>query len=51
MKKKIIYIIIGLALIAIVIIRLKSNKETTVSRVYQYNKEQAINVQTITLKL
>lgn len=51
MKKKIIYILIILAIIAIVIFRLKSNKETTVSRVYQYNKEQAINVQATTLKL
>ncbi len=49
--KKIIYIIVALALIAVVAIRLKTNKETTVDRVYQYNKEQAINVQAITLKL
>lgn len=49
--KKIIYIVVALVLIAIVVIRLKSNKETTVKRVYQYNKEQAINVQAITLKL
>jgi membrane fusion protein, multidrug efflux system len=39
-----------LALIAIVIIRLKGNKETTENRVYQYNKEMVINVQAITLK-
>jgi len=51
MKKKIIYIVVVLALIAIVVIRLKSNKETTANRVYQFNKEQAINVQAITLKL
>jgi membrane fusion protein (multidrug efflux system) len=51
MKKNIIYIVVALALIFIVIIRLKSNKETTVNRVYQYNKEQAINVLAITLKL
>ncbi len=51
MKKTIIYIVVALVLIAIVIIQLKSNKETTVNRVYQYNKEQAINVQAITLKL
>lgn len=51
MKKAIIYIIVALALIAIVLIRLKTNKETTVNRVYQYDKEQAINVQSITLKL
>lgn len=51
MKKAIIYIIVAVALIAIVVIRLKTNKETTVNRVYQYDKEQAINVQAITLKL
>jgi len=50
MKKTIIYIIVALALIAIVIIRLKTNKETTINRVYQYDKEQAINVQAIMLK-
>lgn len=48
--KKIIYIVAALALIAIVIIRLNSNKETTTNRVYQYNKEQAIHVEAITLK-
>ena len=51
MKKNIIYIVVALALIVIVVIRLKSNKETTVNRVYQYDKEQAIHVQAITLKL
>ena len=50
MKKKIIYIVLALAFIAIVVIRLKSNKETTENRVYHYNKEEAINVQAITLK-
>ncbi len=50
MKKTIIYIVLALALIAIVVIRLKGNKETTENRVYQYNKEVAINVQTLTLK-
>ncbi len=51
MKKAIIYIIVALALIAITVIQLKKNKDTTVNRVYQYDKEQAINVQAITLKL
>ena len=50
MKKTIIYIVLALALIAIVVIRLKGNKETTENRIYQYNKEVAINVQAITLK-
>jgi RND family efflux transporter MFP subunit len=49
--KKIIYIVVGLGLIAIVMMGLKRNKEITQNRVYQYNKEQAINVQAITIKL
>jgi RND family efflux transporter MFP subunit len=51
MKKKIIYIIIALAIITVVVIRLKSNKKTTENKVYHYNKEQAINVQADTVKL
>lgn len=51
MLKKIIYIVAALVLITIVVIRLKSNKETTQNRVYQYDKEQPINVQTVVLKL
>jgi membrane fusion protein (multidrug efflux system) len=51
MKKSIIYIVMALVLIAIVVIRLKSNKETTQNRIYHFNKEQAINVQAITVKL
>ncbi|MDP2161489.1 MAG: efflux RND transporter periplasmic adaptor subunit, partial [Flavobacterium sp.] len=50
MKKTIIYIVVAVALLAITFFQLTKNKETTVNRVYQYNKEQAINVQTITLK-
>ena len=49
--KKIIGIIAGIAMVAIVVIKLKSNKETAVQKVYNYNKEQAINVQTETIKL
>jgi RND family efflux transporter MFP subunit len=48
--KKIIYIIAAIAIIAIIIIRLKGNKETTKNRVFQYDKEQAIGVQTLTIK-
>ncbi len=50
MKKTIIFSVAALALIAITVFQLKKNKETTVNRVYQYDKEQAINVQSITLK-
>jgi len=50
MKKRIIYTVVALAIITFVVIRLRNNKETTVNRVYHFNKEQAINVQAITLK-
>ncbi len=50
MTKKIIYVAVALGIIAIVVFQLKNNKETTVNRVYHFNKEQAINVQAITLK-
>lgn len=48
--KKVLYIIIPLALIAIVVIKLKSNKEIVKDKVYQYDKEQAIHVQVDTIK-
>ena len=49
--KKALYVIIPLAIIAIVVIKLKTNKEITQSKVYQYDKGQAINVQVDTLQL
>lgn len=48
--KKILYIIIPLALIAIVVIKLKTNKEIVKDKVYQYDKEEAINVIADTIK-
>ncbi len=51
MLKKALYIIIPLALIAIVVIKLKNNKEITQSKVYQYDEEQVINVQADTLQI
>lgn len=48
--KKVLYIMIPLALIAIVVIKLKSNKEIVKDKVYQYDKEQAIHVQVDTIK-
>lgn len=50
MLKKIIYIVVALLIIAFTIIRLKSNKETAQQRVYQYDKEKPISVQTMTVK-
>ena len=49
--KKVIFIIIPIVLIAIVLIRLKGNKETTQNRVYQYDEKQVIKVQTDTIKM
>jgi len=49
--KKIISIVVILALIVLVVIRLINNKEKTQSKVFQYDKQQAINVQVDTVKL
>lgn len=49
--KKIIGIIALIAVIALVFFKLKSNKETTESKVYQYNKEQPIAVSADTIRL
>jgi membrane fusion protein, multidrug efflux system len=51
MKTKIIYIVVALVIIAVTAIRLKSNKETTKNKVYQYNKDLPVTVQAETLKL
>lgn len=51
MTKKIIYIVVALALIVFTVIRLKNNKETTRKRIYQYNKETPVSVQVDSLKL
>ena len=37
MKKYIIYVVVALAVVAGIVIRLKSNKEKTVDRVYRYD--------------
>jgi len=49
--KKVLYILIPLMLVGIIVIRLKKNKDTTQNKVYQYSKEQAINIQTDTVRL
>jgi RND family efflux transporter MFP subunit len=49
--KKIIGIIVGVGLLALVVFKLKSNKAITQNKVYQYDKEQAIHVQADTLQL
>ncbi len=51
MLKKISYIVAILALIAFTVFKLKSNKEITEKRVYQYDKEKPISVQTMRVNL
>ena len=48
--KKIIGIVAGFAIVALVVLKLKNNKEVTQSKVYQYEKEKAIHVQADTLQ-
>ena len=47
--KKVLYVIIPLAIIAVMVVKLKSNKEITQNKIYEYYKEQAVNVQADTL--
>jgi RND family efflux transporter MFP subunit len=47
--KKVLYVIILLAIIAIMVVKLKTNKEFTQNKIYKYDKEQAIHVQADTL--
>jgi RND family efflux transporter MFP subunit len=49
--KKTIAIAVGIALVAVFVIKLKTNKEITTEKVYHYDKEQAIKVQAQTLSL
>ncbi|MBN8833786.1 MAG: efflux transporter periplasmic adaptor subunit [Sphingobacteriales bacterium 39-19] len=49
--KKIVYILVTLAILAVVVFLLKRNKETAQSKIYHYNKELPVNVQADTLKL
>jgi RND family efflux transporter MFP subunit len=49
--KTIIGIVAGIAILALVVFKLKNNKEITQSKVYQYDKEQAITIQADTLQL
>ena len=47
--RKVLYVIIPLAIIAVMVVKLKSNKEITQNKIYEYDKEQAVNVQADTL--
>ncbi len=48
--KRVIYIIIPLIIIVLVITKLKNNKQITQNKIYQYDKDEAINVMTDTLQ-
>lgn len=47
--KKITYIFVAIALIAIIILQLKNNKRIAQDRVYHFDKDQPIHVQAMTL--
>lgn len=49
--KKIIGIVVAVVIVALFVFKLKTNKNIAEERVYQYDKEQAINVQVDTLQL
>ncbi|MCB9447115.1 MAG: efflux RND transporter periplasmic adaptor subunit [Flavobacteriales bacterium] len=49
--KKIIGIVVAVVIVALFVFKLKTNKNIAEERVYQYDKEQAINVQGDTLQL
>jgi len=49
--KKIIWIIAGIAIVGLVIFKLASNKKTTESKVYQFDKEKPISVGVDTIQL
>lgn len=49
--KKIAYILIALAILAVVVFFLKRNKETAQSKIYHYDKETPVNVEAYTLQL
>lgn len=49
--KKILPLVAILAIIAVVIVKLKTNKETTQQKVYQHNKEKPILVEADTVRL
>jgi membrane fusion protein (multidrug efflux system) len=50
-KNKILFLFFGIAIIAAIVLKLKSNKSVTEAKVYQYDKTQTINVQADTIKL
>lgn len=49
--KKIIWIVVGVVVVGLIIFKLLSNKKTTESRVYQYDKDKPITVKVDTIRL
>ena len=49
--KKLVGIVAGIAIVAMVVIRLMNNKEVAKERIYHYDKEETINVQADTIKV
>lgn len=49
--KKALYIIISLLLLGLMVYKLKSNKKNTEEKVFHYDKEQPLNVETQTISL
>lgn len=49
--KKILGALVGILLIALIVVRLKSNKEISQNKIFHYDKEKAINVKVDTLTL
>ncbi len=48
--KKFLYILIPFGVLVLVAVRLKSNRETALEKIYQYDKSEAVTVQADTLK-
>lgn len=49
--KKIIWIIVSVAIVGLTVFKLASNKKTTDSKVYQYDKEKSIPVEVDTIRI
>jgi RND family efflux transporter MFP subunit len=49
--KKVIGIIVAIAIVAFIVFRLKTNKKIAKERVFEYNKEQAILIQADTIQI
>ncbi|MCF8253474.1 MAG: efflux RND transporter periplasmic adaptor subunit [Bacteroidia bacterium] len=50
-RKRIIGIVVGIAIVALVVLKLKNNKDITKSKIYLYDKDQAISVQADTIRI